>query len=66
MARPHGENHPLKRKRRHRRYPAGEEPGLGHTWLLALFLALLATSVAVAFLLYGPQILKWLAWPFGE
>lgn len=61
-----GGYHRLKRKRRRRHYPTGEERGLPHTWLIALGLALLATSVAVAFLFYGPQILKWLAWPFGD
>jgi hypothetical protein len=61
-----GGYHRLKRKRRRRHYPTGEEKGLGHTWVMALILALLATSVAVLFLFYGPQILKWLAWPFGE
>lgn len=61
-----GGYHRLKRKRRRRHYPAGEDRGFNHTWIIALVLALLAAGVAVAFLLYGPQILRWLAWPFGD
>jgi len=59
-------SHRAKRKRRHRRYPAGEETGIFPLWIVAVILALLATGIAVAFLLYGPQILKWLAWPFPD
>ncbi len=59
-------SHRTKRKRRHRRYPVGEESGVLPMRVVAVVLALLATGTAVAFFLYGPQILKWLAWPFPD
>lgn len=56
-----------RRKRRHRHHhSSGEKLSLGPNWGVALILALLATSVAVACLFYGSHILKWLAWPFGD
>jgi hypothetical protein len=55
-----------KRKRRHHRHVGSAGPVYGNTWVVALVLALIATGVTVGILYYGPQILKWLAWPFGE